>query len=248
METYFLRIAESLILPPGGNIALLLLSYLCTAEILRKFVQISACLALYICSLPAITTALAVPLEVYPALKLEKNINAEAIVVVAAGTYKNAMEYGQHSVGSLTLQRIRYAAWLQKKTGLPILVSGGRLNSDLALPAEVMHDTLTNEFNARVQWVEKNSRNTYENAVNSGEILKTHDIRNIVLVTHAWHMKRTVDAFSNQGLEVYPAPTLFSGKLESPALVDFLPSAKALYMNRLLLHENIGNLWYKIRY
>src|SRR5688572_20870685 len=49
----------------------------------------------------------------------------EAIVVLGAGTYHNAPEYGTDTVNRHGLVRLRYAARLHRATGKPILVTGG---------------------------------------------------------------------------------------------------------------------------
>ena len=49
----------------------------------------------------------------------------QAIVVLGSSTYFNAPEYGGDTVSRLGLERIRYAAWLHRLSGKPILATGG---------------------------------------------------------------------------------------------------------------------------
>src|SRR5690606_30182135 len=53
---------------------------------------------------------------------------------------------------------------------------------------------------------EDRSRNTYENALYVRELLAQADSNEIVLVTSALHMPRSVAIFERQGFSVTPAP------------------------------------------
>ena len=51
--------------------------------------------------------------------------SGQAIIVLGAGTYFHAPEYGATTVNGNALVRLRYAAHLQRQTGKPVLVTGG---------------------------------------------------------------------------------------------------------------------------
>ncbi|RMG33348.1 MAG: hypothetical protein D6720_11630 [Gammaproteobacteria bacterium] len=89
-----------------------------------RAVFVFASLVLPVLSLPIVSPMLAMPLEPYPALAPDrlKNIEAQAFVVLAAGRHTGAPEYGGDTVGAISLQRARYAAFLQRHTGLPLIV------------------------------------------------------------------------------------------------------------------------------
>ena len=53
---------------------------------------------------------------------------------------------------------------------------------------------------------ERESRNTYENAVNSFNLVKPKDTENWILITTAWHMPRSVGIFCKTGWPVIPYP------------------------------------------
>ena len=113
----------------------------------------------------------------------------------------------------------------------------------------MMRNVLEQEFGCEVKWAETASRNTYENALFSAAILKESDVKNIYLVTHALDMRRALWAFKQQGLSVFPAPTVFLGEKEiNASLSSFLPSAQAVYRNAHVFHETVGTIWYYIRY
>jgi uncharacterized SAM-binding protein YcdF (DUF218 family) len=177
--------------------------------------------------------------------------SAQAIVILAGGRNLDAPEYDHaDTVNMHTLERVRYGAWLHRHSGLPILVTGGKVfDTTQPAEAELMRQILTEEFQIPVRWIETTSRNSWENAAFSQTILKTAGIERIYLVTQAWHMPRARMAFEAVGLEVLPAPTGFlHGDGDTPLILDFLPSSMALLTNYYIAHELIGNVWYRLRY
>lgn len=172
--------------------------------------------------------------------------DAGAIVILGAGLYPAAPEYGGDTVSGGSLVRVRYGARLHRLSGKPILVSGGRPEKSELSEAETMRESLEQDFRITVGWLEERSDNTLESARNSFEILKREGIGKILLVTHAWHMARAAAAFSEAGFEVVPAPT---GFWTHPRLLprDFLPTAGGLAISRLVIHEWLGRLWYWVR-
>ena len=68
-------------------------------------------------------------------------------------------------------------------------------------------------------------------------------------MTHAAHMPRAVQAFENEGIQVYAAPTAHrSGNRAGAGILDWLPNAEALRRSRVALHERLGSVWYRMRY
>jgi uncharacterized SAM-binding protein YcdF (DUF218 family) len=166
-----------------------------------------------------------------------------AIVVLGAELRRNAPEYGGETLGPLSLERLRYAARLHRQTGLPILVSGGRLRDGDEPVAKLMSEALAEDFLTESRWVEDRSLTTAENARYSAEILRRDGVSTVVLVTHAWHMRRALMEFRGLGLRVVPAPTLPPHR---PTDFDmFVPSAAALYESFLGVHELVGRLYYR---
>ena len=176
----------------------------------------------------------------------EKN-PPQAIVVLGAGRYNVAPEYDNEDTATpLGLERLRYAAWLQRKTGLPILVSGGRPNNERAAEADFMKQALTEDFRASVRWTEDQSRNTKENAKYSAALLAENRVRHVYLVTQAAHMRRAMLHFESMGVRVTPAPTGFHTLAGGERnLLSYLPSANGMWNVSLALHERIGLLWHE---
>ena len=201
--------------------------------------------ALVALSTPLVADRLLGALETCPPLSESaiRSSGAQAIVVLSAEDAPGP-EYDGETVGELTLVRLRYAARLQAETGLPLLVSGGPLGDHPGALAVVMKAVLENEFHVPVAWAEEQSKDTAGNARYSAAILKTAGIGRILLVTHAWHMPRSRDAFERAGLAVVPTPTAFTDRQRSwTALV---PTADALTESRFAVYETLGRLWYAL--
>jgi uncharacterized SAM-binding protein YcdF (DUF218 family) len=171
----------------------------------------------------------------------------QAIVVLGAGTYFSAPEYGHDAVSSGALARLRYAAHLYRALSKPVLVTGGAPQGNPVSEGESMKRSMETDFHIPVQWVEKESRNTLENARLSHRILSPAGVQNIYLVTHAWHMRRARLAFEHAGFRVIPAGTGYATRFELTSL-DFLPSASALRDSSVFFHEAIGLGWYHLRF
>ena len=162
---------------------------------------------------------------------------ADAIVVLSGGRIRNAPEYGAHDRPSIVAhQRVHYAAILQRRTGLPLLASGGRPNGNQDSEAEVMARMLTEDYGVPVRWTEEDSNNTAQNAQRSADILLPSGMRRILLVTDATHMPRSRAIFERVGFDVIPAPTLFHSRAPLDAN-DFIPGGEGLRRTHYAMHE-----------
>ncbi len=252
IEYELLYIIKSLLLPPGLLVLVALLGLLLLRRLIGKFLLLSTLLSLYLLSTPYIAGELMAGLGLHHALKADsiRADAADAIVVLGGKMYQDAPEYGGDTVGGAMLERIRYTAWLHHRTGLPVIISGGRPYGGIGQSeAEVAAKVLKQEF-----WVdkilaqEKQSKTTWENAVNTKEILEQLKINKIILVTSAWHMPRAIDSFNRVGIYPMPAPTAFSPTQPPPdELRTWLPSMDSLNDSYWALHEHIGSAWYRIR-
>ncbi|HSF82516.1 MAG TPA: YdcF family protein [Anaerolineales bacterium] len=186
--------------------------------------------------------------------------NAEVIVVLGGGTQaankpREIVEVNQAG------DRVIYAAFLYKQGKAEhLLLTGGKIDwlSTDAGPAEDMFSLLELlGVPAEAMWLETDSRNTYENAVNSHLLLESKHIHRILLVTSASHMPRSVRLFEGQGFEVIPAPTDFtvtqkdweqaiSAPLQTQVL-NLLPSAENLSITSRMLKEYLGLFIYQLR-
>jgi uncharacterized SAM-binding protein YcdF (DUF218 family) len=197
--------------------------------------------ALLLLSLPIVSRSLIVSLERGLSLRPPADDPPSAIVILSGDT---AGMGDTLEVGALTLERERAGAALARSTKLPILVTGGRLPDDSGNLGSVtlgglMALSLDRDFGVPVRWVEAEAQDTAENARFSAAMLREHGIHSIYLVTHAWHMKRALQAFAGTGISVTPSPVRMDA---SPRLrfVQFVPRAGAWLESYYALHEWIG--------
>ena len=94
--------------------------------------------------------------------------------------------------------------------------------------------------------VETKSRNTYDEAVIVGEMLRTLDVQHIVLVTSDIHMRRSVGAFRAVGVPVIPAIAR-NPSVPEDWVERFLPSDLGLRESSLVAHEILGLVYYGAR-
>ncbi len=252
MEFSLVKYLELLILPPGGVVLLGvvgMLLYRIKARWGMAFMGLAIGL-LYLLSMPLFSGALMRSLETYPALPASglHTMGADAIVVLAGGRLPRQPEYDGDTVTDNTLMRVRYGAWLKRRTQLPLYVSGGSVEKEEKPEAELMREVLQKEFNVEVNVVENKSKTTYENAKYTAELLKHNHHQKVFLVSTAAHLPRAVEAFQNFEVEVIPAPTVFTSKADDFSFMYVLPQSYALRNSYYALHEWLGRLWYNLRY
>lgn len=252
MEFYLTKALTALVLPPGGNIVLALLGVLLLVRHRATGVSLLlvAFLSLYGLSTPMVADALGERLEnvsPYP-LTAQGAKSTGAIVVLGGGRNEFAPEYGGQTVSPESLERLRYAARLQRKTGLPILVTGGAFTDGVGDEATLMKSALAEDFNAVVKWIEPRARTTEENARYTARILKNEGIDSVFLVSHAAHLPRAAGAFERHGIDAVPAPTGYRKGASPDSFLRYLPSARALDDSARMLHEALGGVWYRWRY
>jgi uncharacterized SAM-binding protein YcdF (DUF218 family) len=249
MSWYVTNLLASFLLPPLSLLLLLALGIILVyrrREFANKLIIAAFCM-LWIASTPYISEGALHLLEAQTSPLDIIRQDADAIVILGGGTYFRAPEYaGQDSVGDFTLVRLRYGAKLQRETGKPILVTGGKPMGNSVSEAQQMRFALEQDFHVPVRWTEDESDNSYENASYSFRIMKQAGVRKIYLVTHAWHMLRAAGIFRRAGFEVVEAPTAFTTRNRTD-LLTFLPRAESLRDSKIFMHEIIGILWYRLK-
>jgi uncharacterized SAM-binding protein YcdF (DUF218 family) len=241
-------LVDSLILPPGVFLIVLVFALLVGLRWkgVGRWLQIAAVVALYALSAPYFANRLLASLEPPAALDARRIGDAGAIVLLSANASGLTPEYGTDTIGATTLERMRYAARLQHETGLPLLVTGGVLGRFSRPIAVTMAESLKEDFGVDPRWIEDRSLTTAENAAFSAAMLKRDGVSTVLLVTHAWQMRRAALAFAANGLTVIPAPTMFTTVSSQPRA--FLPAIEGLHHAYYALHEYVGIGWYRLSY
>jgi uncharacterized SAM-binding protein YcdF (DUF218 family) len=193
-----------------------------------------------------------------PASQLIANLpNADAIVVLGGGIRPQVYPRSIAEVADAG-DRILYGAKLWHLGKAPLLVvTGGRADwlgdggnpesEDMAAIAQALGVPAAKIIQ------ESESLNTRENAVNVAKILQPRQITNILLVTSALHMPRSIAVFKKAGFTPIAAPTDFaivSGNEQknwAGAIIDLLPSAEVLDNTTDAIKEYIGMFIYKLK-
>lgn len=241
-------VAKALVLPPAS---LLLVGAVGLALVRRWprgawLILAAAWVATYALCTPVVASWLQLAAGTDKPVDEEKLKSAQAIVILGGGLRLDAAEYGGDTLGRLTLERTRYGARLARRSGLPVLVTGGKPPYAQRSEGDVMREVLEQEFAVPVRWVETRARNTHENARNSAAILLPLGVRRIVLVMHGFDVDRAVAEFRAAGFDVAPAATV----LPQPGLDsvgDVLPQAAALLGSYYALYELAGSLVRQMR-
>lgn len=242
------KILSLLVLPPLAPLLLIVFGLLLATRFRRTGLALgwAGLLTAFLFSTPFSVGWMVRNLEPAGPVSTQALQSAQAIVILGGGKRSHAPEFGGETVNRLTLERLRYGARLARKTGLPVLVTGG--SGDEGQPeSDLMRATLETDFHVPVRWIESASRDTRENARFSAVHLQAAGVQRIVLVTHAIHMARARAEFEHQGFEVVPAPTAWLGGPDSDGTAPgLLPTASAAFAGWLAAHEWVGRLAYRV--
>jgi uncharacterized SAM-binding protein YcdF (DUF218 family) len=172
-----------------------------------------------------------------------------AVVVLGSGRWALAPEYGISTLKARSVERLRYGIWLSRETDLPLAFSGGIGHGapDGNTEAEIAARITEREFGHKLRWQEGRSRDTRENALFTVALLQAQGIEHIVLVTHGYHMKRSLRNFTRavatggSALKFTAAPV--GVRAGGPLIAgDWLPTAEGFEHTRTVLHEWLGLL------
>jgi len=186
-------------------------------------------------STPIISDAVSRLTEHFPPLDLSKDTGAQAIVILGGGgQITRAPEYDAPAAQTILLEKLTYGAFVARKTGLPILITGAEIE------ARAMRETLLRNFSTPVNWIDDQSGDTFENASNSARLLKAAGIHRVILVTRSVHMWRSVQEFTAAGIDVVPAPEGMVSLRGHASALQYLPSAEALSLSSASIYELLG--------
>jgi uncharacterized SAM-binding protein YcdF (DUF218 family) len=237
-----------LVLPPINLVFLALAGLLMQQRWPRigRGVALVAVLGLLLLATPLVSGVLLGPLERGLPVAPQASLPPQAIVVLGAEVMRTPSDPHGAVAGRLSMERVLTATVLHRRTGLPVLISGGSPGGDVPPVAPLMAASIDEVLGVPARWVEARSADTWENARFSAAILREAGVTAIYVVTHPWHMPRALEAFAPTGLAVTAAPT----PLQRPASLvaaDFLPRTSAWQTSYFALHEWVGRVWYAFR-
>ena len=178
-----------------------------------------------------------------------------AVIALGAGRESLALEYGMSDLTHFSAERLRYAIWLGQRAGLPVGFSGGvgwGQQGDVgASEAETAARVAQQFYGVPLRWTETRSADTRQNAVLTVAMLAEQHVREVVVVTDAFHMPRALRLFNEAVkheaalhpdrpvLTVTPAPTHYWSR---EGALDWLPSVGGATNVRLALKEALAQL------
>ena len=186
-----------------------------------------------------------------PPLNVDE-LDADVIIMLGGGALPDMPDVdGVGTLCSSPASRVLAAVRLQRRLHIPILLSGGQVYSDTGAEAKIASRVLRSlgvDENDII--VETRSINTTQNAKFSVEIMKERGLSRPLLVTSAFHMRRAVLNFEQQGVDVIAYPTDYM-VTHSPRFhyTKLRPQSEALLYNVMVLQERLRTFvtdWLKI--
>jgi uncharacterized SAM-binding protein YcdF (DUF218 family) len=175
----------------------------------------------------------------FPACRAEEMPAGDAIVVLGGGMESTFPRLPYADMNGAA-DRLWHAARLYKAGKAPMVILSGAWDDvssrplllDLGVPAAAIR-------------VETASRNTSENARFTAALLQETRARRVLLVTSAWHMRRSQLLFAHTGVDAIPAATDYEATIARArpdrwGVPNLLPSPDALNRNTGVLKEYIG--------
>jgi uncharacterized SAM-binding protein YcdF (DUF218 family) len=205
----------------------------------------AALMGFFLVSWPPVEWILSRPLEApYPVGPVQIPAGIQGIVVLSSAVEEPAPERPFPLPDPETFGRCEFAAWMQRRRPeLPVLASGGGRQT-LPLSASMREQLRRAGVPEALLWTEDHSRNTYQSAVYSAEVLHRRGVRRIALVVDARSMWRAAACFRRQGIEVSPVPW---ASRQWEGVAELLPGWRSILGNERTLHEMAGILWYRLR-
>ena len=176
-----------------------------------------------------------------------------AIVVLGGSTepavpprrYVETNGFGDRIFHALRLAKAHYAPY--------IICTGGKIKylhdfpgSEAQSMAQLLREFGDMDSSSII--IEDKAQNTHDHGPKVAQILKSMGLKKeIILITSAMHMYRSVKVFKKYGFTVHPAPTDYWTETKTHVNVfSFLPDANSLDDSTVALHEYYGLIAYKI--
>lgn len=239
---------KSLVLPPTSLIVVVLLGLLLALRWRRLGwgISFAGAVLMLVLAMPVTGALLLAGLSAdLPRTPPPNNLPAAVVILSAEARATNAART-RFEPGPLTWERMLAGAQSARTSRLPILVAGGPIRPEGPTLAGVMAANLAQVLNLPPRWLEETSRDTWENARNSADILKANGIRSVYLVSHGWHLRRATIAFHHFGITV-TAVSVRPDPWPDFHLEDFIPSLSGWTASFYGLHEWIGGFYYALR-
>ncbi len=229
---------------------LLILSYVVKNKLWAKRIRIFVLISFLITSNGIIINELMLAWEIAPVALADIPDNTYETAIVLGGTTDPEREPKDRLYFHKGADRVTHAIHLYKAGKVKkILFSGGK--SELFEDSERDNQTILDFYimcgvAPEDIIIENKSRNTHENAFYSAELLDKNQQH--ILITSAFHMRRSVACYTKEGLDVLPFSCDFNTVKEDDrfSLSGMIPSLAAMSGWEILLKEWVGMVAYKV--
>jgi uncharacterized SAM-binding protein YcdF (DUF218 family) len=215
---------------------------------LGRGLAISALALLWLLSTP-VADLLLLPLEAsYPAV--ETPVRADAVVVLTGMVDAKAARGDQVEMGEAADRILAGVELALRNQADYLLIAGG--SGDL-FDQSISEARILNRFALRFGVPEDRilldtiSRNTHENAVEAKALLQQAGLSNVILVTSAFHMPRSMGCFRKLGLHPQPYPVDFRSRWGAFDPLSWVPSVSNLQRSTTALREYVGLIAYRLQ-
>ena len=248
---YVLKFIAAFLLPPGLFVLLGIILSIYLWRKRKRFgrfafsLSVFLTLLLYFSSTLLGAKLLGQPLE--NRYSQQQPASAQVIVVLGGGSVGSVPDGTERGgLMSAGAARLLTAARLAKQHSLPVLISGGQVFSDGASEALVAERILLQLGLPQEQIiVETQARTTKENAAYTAALCRERGYKNVLLLTSALHMPRSMQFFERylgeQGIKVVAYPCDYTlnpkGQFNPRWLV---PQLQAFDITCMALHEYVG--------
>ena len=168
--------------------------------------------------------------------------SGDVIIMLGGGAMPDSPDVdGTGALCSSPANRLLTVVRLQRELHVPILLSGGQVYEDTGAESKIARRILLSLGVPDDQiFAETRSINTTQNAKFSAESVRAQGFSHPILVTSAFHMKRSVLNFEKQGVAVTPYPADY-WVTHHPVFhyTKLRPQADALLTNVTVLQETL---------
>lgn len=179
-----------------------------------------------------------------------RNERVDVMVVLGGGLSEGVADFsGMHLPSPDMMMRLVDAVRIYRKTEKPLIVSGGVVGSGVSEASVARRVLIDLGVDAKDIILEERSRDTVENARFVRAIFRARGFRKGLLITSAYHMRRSLCIFAGEGLQVIPhAAGVLGEKKKYLDTFEFLPNIHDLRKSAIALKEALGCAFYTGKY
>lgn len=216
-----------------------------------RFLFLLITVSFYCTSTPIFVNTLYKKLEGDRADIATENMHFDAVVVLAGMVSLGLSTEHTEEFGSAVDRIIKGMDLVREKQADFLVISGG---SGELIGATLSESKVLRNFAIRFGipkekiLIDAGSRNTRENALMTKVLLETHDLKEIALVTSAFHIPRAMGCFRAVGLVPTPIPVDYHASHPNKKDIrNYFPKVSALNRFGSLAHELVGIVVYGFR-